>query len=565
MGYCNLVGILVNCGPAYKGERLMLRVQMFAGSILSLAMILTACGGGDTDAGAPDPASTEGPGQDANGASTEGVRGHLTVATVREPESLGADFACTATFGLVSRQVLEALVQRHPETNALVPALATEWQRLDELTWEFSLREGVEFHDGSPMNAESIVGSLNFMWDPDGEAIRCQQFAQPAFEAVVIDEYTVRMNLEAPEPTFDMLMWLIPIQSYEQIQAAESLSELQQAPIGTGPYQFESWNRGQSIELSANDNWWGNNSSDGLGAVNFDTVSFIIRPDAQSRIAAVEAGEADVAERLPRDPCGSALGDGCLQQPGIDTAMLRMDHTSEIMGDIRIREAIALAVDKQAIADFLIGGVMAALLVPPGSVGYSDNIDVYPYDPDRARELVEEARADGVPIDNGITFVIETEKFAGIGEAHEAIAGMLTAVGLSVNIEAREPAVFSEEWSSPERPIPSERNMMVLHQHSNRFSDFQATAASYYLCEGRLSTYCNEEFEELMEAGSRMSGDERHATFSQAVDIAHEEFAFVPVVHMDLFTGISERLNWHNNGQRPDSWLFLKELSFKGR
>lgn len=546
------------------------RTLKFACAVLALGLVLVACGEGE-DPEAPDAADPgvdeepgEEPGEDPEdeGATPADRGGHVTVATVREPESLGADFACTATFGLVSRQVLEALVQRDPVTNELAPELATEWEQIDELTWEFTIREGVEFHDGSPLNAESVAGSLNYIWDPDGEEIRCQQFAQPDFEAVAVDEYTVRMDLASPEPTFDMLMWLIPIQSYEQIQQAENLAELQQNPIGTGPYVFEEWNRGQSIELSANDNWWGSEDPDGLGDVSFDAASFIIRPDAQSRIAAVEAGEADVGERLPRDPCVSALGDNCLQQPGIDTAMLRMDHNSEIMGDNRIREAIALAVDKQAIADAIIGGVPAALLVPPGSVGYSDNIDVYPHDPDRARELVEEAREDGVPIDNGIEFVIEAEKFAGIGEAQEAIAAMLRDVGLEVSIDVREPAVFSEEWSNPERPISSERNMMVLHQHSNRFSDFQATAESYYLCDGRLSTYCNEEFDELMARGSEMSGQERHETFSEAVDIAYEEFAFVPVVHMDLFTGISERLVWFNDGQRPDSWLFLKELSF---
>lgn len=523
------------------------------------ALALAACAddtdeGVVTDADPADPDSGEEPAE-----PTDSGDRNLVITTVREPESLGADFACSATFGFVSRQALEALVQRDPETNELRPELATSWEQLDELTWRFDIREGVTFHDGSSLDADAVAGSLNWVWNYDNDH-RCHQFGGPAFEATAVDDYVVEMALEEPDPIFDMRMWLVPIQSWEQVQNAD-LPELQQNPIGTGPYVFEEWNRGQSITLSGNPDWWGNDDPDGLGAVNFDTVEFLIRPEAQSRIAAVEAGEADFAERLPRDSCQNALGDNCEQHAGIDTAMLRIDHMSEVMGDPRIREAIALAIDKQAIGDQIIGGVPAAALVPPGSVGYSDNVEPYPHDPDRARELVEEAAADGVPVENEIVFAHEREKFAGIAEAAEAIQAMLTNVGLNVTLDIREPAVFSEEWSDPPRPIPSDRNMLVIHQHSNRFSDFQATTEAYYLCGARLSTYCNEDFDDLIAQGSVVGGQERHELFAGAMDIAYDDIAFVPIIHMDLFIGVSDRLDW--DGNRPDSWMFVKEMDFQ--
>lgn len=482
----------------------------------------------------------------------------MIVATAEDPPTLESAYGYSAATGIVLRNIQEPLVGRDAETGEFVGLLAEDWENVDDTTWHFNLREGVTFHDGSPFNAEAAAFALNISWSEDYVDGPLIGFKGADFEASALDEYTVEISLDAPHPILPNRLWLSPMFSMEHFEN-EGEEAWRSEPIGTGPYQFVEWDRGSSITIERYADWWGYDHPDAAdGEPTIERAVFQIRGDQQSRVAAVEAGEAHLAERLPADQCLSALGDMCVEAPNIDIAQIRFDTMSEIMGDQRIREAMALAIDRETISEELLPGPLATMLVPPGSVGFNEDIQQIPFDPDRARDLIEEAAADGVPVDTQINFRIEREKFPGISEVSQAIQAMWLEVGLNVDFEILDSALYLEQLVDPERPIPADRNWVVLHQHSNRLADFHGTVSSWMRCDAPISTWCNEEFSAIADEAGSLIGQERQDRLAEAAMIAHEETAFVPVIEMGLFHGVAPELELQ---LRADTNVYLKNMS----
>ncbi len=546
------------------------------GAVAALALLAGACApdapddagadddDGDVVADAEDPDDadddTEEPDEVDDAEETAEAAGddEIVVVTAEDPPTLEAPYGYSATTGVVLRNIQEPLVGRDRESGEFVGLLATDWEAVDDTTWRFELREGIDFHDGSPFNAEAAAHALNISWSEDFVDGPLLGFKGPDFEAVAVDEYTLDVELESPDPILPNRLWMSPIFSQEHFEQ-EGEDAWREEPIGTGPYEFVSWDRGQSIEIELNDDWWGHDDPEAAGGeATIERATYLIRGDQQSRVAAVQAGEAHLAERLPADQCLNDLGDACLDAPNIDIAHIRIDTMNPLLSDIRIREAMAVAIDREAIGDELLPGPPARMLVPDGATGYNEDIPIFDFDPDRARELVEEAEADGAPVDQTINLRVEREKFPGINEVAQAIQAMWQDVGLTVDFEVVDSALFLEELIDPPRPIDEDRGWVVLHQHSNRLADFHGTATSWYQCEAPISTWCDEEFDALTDEAGGLTGDERHELLAEAAMVAHEDIPFIPVVEMGLFHGVSDDLDWET---RADTNVYLKDMS----
>lgn len=531
------------------------------GVVAAMTMLLAACApDAPEDAGADDPGGdTEEPEEQPDDAGAAGGDNEIVIVTAEDPPTLEAPYGYSATTGVVLRNVQEPLVGRDAETGEFVGLLATDWEAVDDTTWRFNLREGIDFHDGSPFNAEAAAHALNISWSEDFVDGPLLGFKGPEFEAVAVDEFTLDVELESPDPILPNRLWLSPIFSQEHFEE-EGEEAWREEPIGTGPYRFVSWERGQSIELELNEDWWGHDDPEAAdGEATIERATYLIRGDQQSRIAAVQAGEAQLAERLPADQCQNDLGDECLAANNIDIAHVRIDTMNPLLSDIRIREAMAIAIDREAIGEELLPGPPARMLVPEGAVGYNPDIPIFEFDPDRARELIEEAEADGAPVDQTINFRIEREKFPGINETAQAIQAMWQDVGLNVDFEVMDSALFLEQLVDPPRPIDPERGWVVLHQHSNRLADFHGTVTSWYECDAPISAWCNEEFDATTDEAAGATGEERHELLAEAAMIAHEDIPFIPVVEMGLFHGVAEELQWE---PRADTNVYLKNMSF---
>ena len=328
--------------------------------------------------------------------------GRIVIALAAEPSTMENWNAYSVDGHPVLRNVFEALINRDPETNELIGELAESWERTDEQTLRFKLREGVTYHNGDPFNAEVAAAGLNYTWSLEN-AFDITQFIGSEITATAVDEYTLDVATAEPDPILAERLYFSPLPNMTQVE--QDPDSLPSAPIGTGPYQLVEWNRGENILLSAFSDWWGAGNPDAKGTQAIDEVEYVFRGESPVRAAMVTAGEAHIGRFLAPEDCETTPV--CEKTPSIETVFLRFDSMHPVMSDVRIREAIALAMDKERLAAGVFGDAeIASQMVGPSASGYNDEVEAAPYDMDRAAELVEEAAADGIPIEMEITVAV---------------------------------------------------------------------------------------------------------------------------------------------------------------
>ncbi len=359
----------------------------------------------------------------------------LTLAIQLEPPHLDPTSAAAGAIdSVLYANVFEGLT-RFTETGAVVPALAESWEiSEDGLTYTFHLQEGVTFHDGTEMTAEDVKFTLDRARGEDSQNAQKGLFA--AIETVeVIDPLTVEVTLSQPEGTFLFNMaWGDAV-----IVSEDSIDDIKQTPIGTGPFQFSEWVQGDRIELTQYADYWG-----AKPALTEATFRFISDPTAA--FAAMMAQDIDAfagfpaPENLPlfeADPrfqvlVGSTEGE----------TILAMNNAEPPFDNPKVREAVAHAIDRQQIID----GAMFGLGTPigthfaPHNPAYVDLLDRSNYDPELSRQLLEEAgMADGFTT----TLKLPPPSYARRGG--EIIAAQLREVGIETEITNLEWAQWLEE------------------------------------------------------------------------------------------------------------------------
>ncbi|HEV2107574.1 MAG TPA: ABC transporter substrate-binding protein [Thermomicrobiales bacterium] len=480
--------------------------------------------------------------------------GKITLAMTVEPDTLENWRAYSTDGHPVLRNVQEALLNRDPETNELIGELATSWEPIEDVTWRFKLREGVTFHNGDPFNAEVAAFGINYTWSPENN-FQIYQYVGPDMNATVVDEYTIDVTTEAPDPILPSRLYFSPIPNMKQVQ--ERPETLPDQPIGTGPYRFVEWNRGQYILLEAYEDWWGIGAVDAYGERSIQEAEFVFREESAVRAAMVVAGEAQLARFLSPEDCETTPQ--CLTVSSVETIFLRLDTMHPAMKDIRVRQAIGLAVDKQTIADQLFGGgEPASQLVGPSATGYNPELEPYPYDMERAKELVEEAAADGVNVEAPITVVTRQGIYLRNDEFAEYVANQLNEIGLNATSEVIEIAQYNEQYDINYHDVPEDRGWIGTNPHGNEIMDVSSTAQAYYSCEGGSSTYCDPALDEKLEAAIPLTGEEREAALQEVTRMYYEAYGAIPVIHMPLNYGLSEDLQWQ---PRLDGFMLIKEMS----
>lgn len=481
--------------------------------------------------------------------------GELVIVVPVEPASLDNWQATSTDAHPIIRNVQEALLNRDPETNELVGELATDWEQIDDNTWRFYLREGVTFHNGDPFNAEVAAYGINYTWSEEN-AFAIRSFIGPELNAEAVDEYTVDVVTDSPDPVLPSRLYFGPIPNMTQIE--EDPDSLPDQPIGTGPYQFVEWNRGQYIQLTANPDWWGNDAEDSYGDATIGDVRFVFREESSVRASMVSAGEAHIGRFLSPEDCDTTPN--CREMPSLEVIFLRPDTMHVAMSDIRIRQAIAHAIDRQAIADeFFGGGEPASQLISQAVDGYNPDLEPYEYDMERAQELVQEAADDGVPVDAEIVIANRNGIYLRHDEFAEYVANQLNEAGLNAQSQVIEPSQFNDDYFVPYDSIDEERGWVTTNPHGNEIMDLSRTASSYYRCDGSASTYCNEELDAAFEEALPLTGDERIEAFQEINRMIYEDYGVIPVITMPLFYGLAEDLTWE---PRLDAFMLLKEMSF---
>lgn len=359
----------------------------------------------------------------------------LTIALQLEPPHLDPTSAAAGAIdSVLYSNVFEGLT-RFMSDGSVVAGLAESWEiSEDGTTYTFALRDGVTFHDGTTMDAEDVKFTLDRARAEDSANAQKSLFAGIS-EVTVIDPTTVEVKLSAPDGNFLFNMaWGDAV-----IVAPESIENIKQTPIGTGPFKFDNWVQGDRIEISRNPDYWGD--APALEAATFKFIS-----DPTAAFAAMMAQDIDAfagfpaPENLPQfeaDPrfqvlVGSTEGE----------TILSTNNKLPPLDDVRVREAIAHAIDRQAIID----GAMFGLGTPigthfaPHNPDYDDLTAQSNYDPEKSKALLAEAG-----YANGFTTTLKLPPPSYARRGGEIIASQLRAVGIETEITNLEWAQWLEE------------------------------------------------------------------------------------------------------------------------
>jgi dipeptide transport system substrate-binding protein len=336
------------------------------------------------------------------------------------------------------QSVFDMYIHQNPDLS-FAPGLITDWGWNDDASQIYmQVREGVTWHDGSAFTPEDVVWSLERAGNPEsGNPI---QFIWGKIGNFTIDGNRITADVKEYEPTIFKWMafltgYVLPKAYYEKVGA----EGFEAAPIGTGPYMADAFERNAYVRLKANENYWG-------GAPEFKTVTIKFVTDAASRVAEIESGNSHVTLEMAYEEYDRLKGKPGLAgvaQPISDIGMIFLNDI-EVMTDPNVRKAAAHAIDKQLIIDRLLSGYGVAIdtLQTPDYAAYDPSIKV-PYDPELSKTLLA---ASGYSTDNPARFKIQTTK--GFKpkdyEIIQAIVGLWRKVGIEAEIEVYEIAKHYE-------------------------------------------------------------------------------------------------------------------------
>jgi len=366
--------------------------------------------------------------------------GVLIVGQIAEPKSLDPAAVTAVNDFRILVNLYEGLTRYKSGTLEVEPGLAESWTISDDGTeYTFKLRAGITFHDGSAFNAEAVKFNFDRMLDENHPQHDTGPFPLAFFfsaveSTTVVDELSVAFKLNAPYAPFlsNLAYPTGLLVSPEAVKA--NGKDFGRNPVGTGPFKFAEWKSNERVVITRNEDYWGEKAG---------TEAIVFRPitDANTRVAEMLAGGIDLMVEVPPTSLAQFEGDGftIVEQAGPHVWFLILNAKEGPFADKRVRQAANYAINKAAIVNDVLEGTadIAAGPTPPAFAwAYNEELEPYPYDPDKARALLAEAGVEGAEL----TFYV-TEGGSGMLDPvamGTAIQADLAAVGFKVNIETYE-------------------------------------------------------------------------------------------------------------------------------
>lgn len=461
------------------------RTPLAAAALLAAgALLLTACTGG----GEPAPSSTE---------LTPDPNASVAIRLVLEPGNLDIrETAGAALDQILIDNIYQGLVARTPEQD-VVPALATEYDvSPDGLTYTFELREGVTFHDGQELTPADVVWSLTQL--KDNPAYR-DSARLANVDTVTADGQTITLTLTTPDSS---LLWNLTGRAGLILKEGDEIDRKTDAN-GTGPYLFENWKQGDSITFSRNADYWGDKAQ--IAEIVFSYI-----PNTQAAVNGALAGELDVLTGFDANLTDQLEANGdftVVVGPSTDKGTLAMNQSRPPLDDIRVRQAVRQAIDKDAIIEALGAGQTQYGPIPSLDPGYEDLSEVAPYDPAAAKALLAEAGKE----DLDLTLTIAASYGTTVTQI---LVSNLNEVGVNLNVNTVEfPTWLNDVYINQDYELS-----FVLHTEARDFENW--ANPDYYF------TYDNAEVQALY-AQSLAATDEAEAAdlLQQAARIVSEDMA----------------------------------------
>ncbi|MCT7657978.1 ABC transporter substrate-binding protein [Mycobacterium deserti] len=475
----------------------------------------------------------------------------LRIVLSQEPPTLEpCESSLTSTGIVVRSNITEPLIERDPNSGDLQPLLATEWRQSAPNQWTFKVRDGVTFSNGAPFTARDAAFSIDRAVNSD---LNCNLdgyvFGDEKLELDTPDDNTLVVGTETPDPILPLRISFV-----EVVPAGTSMQEKVREPVGTGPYAIDDWEYGQKLLLKRNAGYWGPQPA-------FARAEYQWRSEGSVRAAMITNDETDIAVSLgPEDGAGD-LG---VPFQNNETTALRMQAGEAPLNDMRVRQAINYAVNREGIVKALFRGLgdPASQLIPSGVVGYNGDLPLWPHDIDKAKQLIADAKADGVPVDRQIRLIGRTAQFPKIAETIEVLQSEFAEIGLNVKIEMMD---TSNQLLYQLRPFPPETGPYLLTiMHGNQAGDAAFTLDQYMLSDGPQAAYGTPEFDKKIRAAEELTGRQRQDAFAKLFAEEPEEIMQMAyIAHMKGILGKSPRVDYTPNSATGDE-MRLAEMTPAG-
>ncbi|WOI58164.1 ABC transporter substrate-binding protein [Palleronia sp. LCG004] len=507
----------------------------------------------------------------------------LTVGLKSEATSIDPQYHSLSTNNQVLQTIFEPLTSQNA-VQELEPLLATSWEAIDDTTWRFELREDVTFHDGTPFTANDVIYTFCRIPLVQNSPSSFTLYMSSITSMTAEDDHTIIMETAEPNPLLPTDIVVLPILSAETLGAedditfapngeCEGLGDVPQSPafndpeiaVGTGPYTFESWNRGNSLTLARFDDYWD-------GTPDWETVT--LRPITSDgpRVAALLAGDVDMIENppiqdVPRiEEAGFKIVDSLsnriiylhmYQDPDGEAPSISGTDGENPLLDPLVREAISLSINRAGITERIMGGYAepAGELLPPPMFGTSGR-EVDAYDPERARELLAEAG-----YEDGFTITLGTpnDRYINDEQVAQAIAQMLAQIGITVNVDAMTASQFFSRRNNQEFPLW----LAGWGASSGEMSSPLRSLVASWNPEAGLGTtnpgrYSNEEVDTLVQqAMAELDDTERERMLQEAATIALEDHGIIPLHYEVTVWAMSDDLTYE---PRRDQYTLVSEI-----
>jgi peptide/nickel transport system substrate-binding protein len=462
--------------------------------------------------------------------------GQLTVGLSAEPSTLDPHLAGEIPAHNITRNIVDSLLVRD-EGMRLAPSLAESWRLVSPTTYQFKLRRGVKFHNGEPFNAAAVKFSIERQMNHPKS--RAKAALAPVERVEIVDEHTVNVVSKGPFPVLlarntyagsGSVVMLPP--KYFQEKGDDGFAA---HPVGTGPFKFVQWAKGDRVVLEANADYW-------RARPKVQRVTFRFIPETATRIASLLNGETDIVENIPPDQVDRVASNPSTvvgkTSDGMIVAYYQFDTRMESpVRSKKVREAINHAIDWDTIVRDLLRGHARRRPVPldPGDFGVHGGAKTFAYDPERAKKLLAEA---GYP--QGFSFTMPTSngRYMQDRAVSEAIAAYLGKVGIKATVQPQEWGVYLKMLAE-KRTGP----VFIIGWGSGLFD--ADVLVDEFGCKVTYSTFCNEQVEDfLQKARSEPNPEARRGLYQKAQELLVEEAAFAGAYQPAALFGINKRVDW---------------------
>jgi peptide/nickel transport system substrate-binding protein len=445
----------------------------------------------------------------------------------------------------IYRNIFDNLLTRNP-AGEIVPQIAKAWKYADDKTIVFDIRDDVTFQDGSKLTAEDVAFSINRIIDPKLKSPQLTQFDQIA-KAEVTAPNTVTMTTKSAYPALLAQLVKLSIVPKAYVEKVGD-QEFNVKPLGSGPYKLANWQKGVQTELEAYPAYW--RVKPPFAKVTFRTV-----PDASTRIADLKTGKADLVGGVTPDQAASLKSETAitvLSAPTERVGYLYINAEAGPTKDVRVRQAIAYAIDRESLIQALLAGYgnPVNIIGAKPIFGYTDKVEGYGYDPEKAKALIKEAGAEGAKLEFLTSPAYNRATI-------EAIQQMVNEVGLNVEIQSSDQATFLKRRQGE----PANAGSLAFGAWSCACQDADGIIFPLFRSGSIWAKYKNPAYDALVD-GARVTLDtkERLAKYEQAYQILKDDVPGIGLYQAYAIYGASTKLKWTPTANEA---MFVTDMSWQ--